>query len=254
MEDTADLWRPPLARPSLTDGDVHVWRVRLDWPEAQIAPLEALLSADEQERAARYRYYELRREYTAGRGALRVLLGNYLGIAPSEVVFTYEKRGRPRIAKSLTADRLSFNLSNARDLALIAFTRGREIGVDLESDRRTIEMKDVAAHFFAPAECAALFALPENEQRQAFFNCWTRKEAYLKARGLGLSRPLDRFQVTLVPGEPARLLNDETDPGAEERWSLAALAGLAGYTAALAVEGPAYRLSCFDFLMDPKHL
>jgi 4'-phosphopantetheinyl transferase len=233
---------------------VHVWRVRLDWPDPQVARLAALLSADEQERAARYRYYELCREYTAGRGALRILLGNYLGIAPSEVAFAYEKRGRPLLAKTIDTERLTFNLSNARDLALIAFTRGREIGVDLESDRRTLEMKDVATHFFAPAECAALFALPETVQRQAFFNCWTRKEAYLKARGLGLSRPLDRFQVTLVPGEAVRLLQDDTDPGAEQRWSLAALDGLGGYTAALAVEGRAYSLSCFDFLLDPEHI
>jgi 4'-phosphopantetheinyl transferase len=253
MEAIQPLWRMPLTHPSLAAGDVHVWRVRLDWPEPQVTRLSALLSPDEHERSERYRFAELRREYTAGRGALRLLLGRYLGVDPAGVAFDYEARGRPLLAPPLAAGGLTFNLSNARDLALIAFARGRAIGVDLESISRTLELKDVARHFFAPAECAALFALPESQQRQAFFNCWTRKEAYLKARGMGLSRPLDRFEVTLLPGEPARLLKDDTDPDAWRRWSLTALDGLPGYTAALAAEGRLDCLSCFDFLLDPEH-
>jgi len=247
MNDQPAVWQPSSGQPLPGDGEIHVWRIRLDQPVDEVARLSALLSADECERASRYRVDEVRREYIVGRGALRVILGAYLGISPQQVAFIYEQHGRPLLAESLRGFGLSFNLTNARDLALAAFVHGRGIGIDLESNRRRVELRDVARHFFSPAECAVLFALPETLQRQGFLNAWTRKEAYLKARGTGLSRPLDRFEVSLAPDEPARLLSDATDPGAERLWSLVALQGLPGYTAALAVEGFPTRLAGFDF-------
>ncbi|HEX9012321.1 MAG TPA: 4'-phosphopantetheinyl transferase superfamily protein [Anaerolineaceae bacterium] len=246
-------WLSPPFSLILSQDEVHVWRVPLDPPDEEAARFASLLAPDEAARAARYRYAELRREYVVGRGALRALLGAYLGAAPRQVALDYEDRGRPVLAANFAGSGLRFNLSNARDLALIAITRGRGVGVDLESDRRRIVLRDVAARFFAPAECERLFALPEDTQRQAFFDCWTRKEAYLKARGTGLSRPLDRFEVAFAPGQPAALLKDETDPGAPDRWSLTALEGLPGYTAALAVEAREFRLACFEFLLNPEH-
>ncbi len=240
-------WQSSSGQPLPDDGEIHVWRIPLDRPAEQVTRLDALLSADEHERADRYKADEVRREYIVGRGALRILLGGYLGIAPQAVAFEYEQRGRPVLAGGSHSLGLSFNLTNARDLALAAFVHGSRIGIDLESNRRRVELNDVARHFFSPAECAALFALPAALQRQGFFNAWTRKEAYLKARGAGLSRPLDRFEVSLAPGEPPRLLKDATDPGAELRWSLLDLDNLPGYTAALAVEGFPTHIACFDF-------
>jgi 4'-phosphopantetheinyl transferase len=254
MDDQTTPWQPSATQSLPETGEIHVWCIRLDCPAEQVARWSALLAPDELERAARYRVDEVRREYVVGRGTLRALLGGYLRIEPRQVEFEYGPRGRPALAGRLRGHPLNFNLSNARDLALAAFVNGRGIGVDLESNRRRVALQDVAGRFFSPAECAALFALPEDLQRQGFLNAWTRKEAYLKARGTGLARPLDRFEVSLAPGEPARLLKDTSDPGAEQRWSLVALEGLPGYTAALAVEGRPRRLRCFDFLMNPEHL
>jgi 4'-phosphopantetheinyl transferase len=246
-------WLPSAGGHPLGDGEIHVWRIRLDCPKEEIDRLAALLSPDEQERAARYRIEEVRREYVVGRGVLRTLLAGYLGSDAQAVRFAYEERGRPVLAAVQCASGLCFNLSNARVLALAAFAHGQQIGIDLEWNKRRVELKDVAARFFAPAERAALFDLPVDRQRQAFFNCWTRKEAYLKARGMGLSRPLDRFEVSLAPGEPARLLSDATDPEAPGHWSLVNLDGLAGFTAALAVEGSPTSIASYDFLFHPEH-
>jgi 4'-phosphopantetheinyl transferase len=253
MDDLKANWLPSTGALFPGDGEVHIWRIRLDCSADQTGRLAGLLSPDEKERAARYRIDEVRREYIVGRAALRILLANYLGDSPQAIPFAYEERGRPVLAHTHCASGLCFNLSNARILALAAFTQGRRIGIDLESNKRRVELNDVAARFFAPAERAALFDLPADRQRQAFFNCWTRKEAYLKARGMGLSRPLDRFEVSLAPGEPARLLSDALDPGAPGRWSLVSVDGLPGYTAALAVDGPPTRIACYDFLFTPEH-
>ena len=254
MEPFPDLWRPGAASQPLDEDSVHVWAVWLDLPDDAVRAQEALLSPDETARAARYRYRDLAREFILGRAALRAILGSYLEAPAEKLAFTLEARGRPALERSSARIDLRFNLSNARDLALVAVTRGRQVGIDLESNRRAVDPRQIAAHFFAPAECQVLFALPEADQKAAFLNCWTRKEAYLKGRGSGLARALDRFEVTLRPGEPARLLRDETDPSAPARWSLAALEGLPGYTAALAVEAGHFRLDRFRFLWNAEHL
>jgi 4'-phosphopantetheinyl transferase len=253
MDDLKAEWLPGSSAVFPEESVVHIWRIRLDCPSEQTARLAGLLAPDEQARAARYRIDEVRREFIVGRAALRILLAGYLGIEPRAVAFAYEERGRPILAQSQCANGLCFNLSNARVLALAAFTRGRQIGIDLESNKRRVELNDVAARFFAPSERTALFDLPLDRQRQAFFNCWTRKESYLKARGMGLSRPLDRFAVSLAPGEPARLLSDASDPDAPGHWSLVSVDRLPGYTAALAVEGAITHIDCYDFLFHPEH-
>ena len=129
MDDPSEAWLPATSVPSLAGDEVHVWAVPLD---AETARLETLLSPDERVRAARYRYPDLRREFTAGRGALRKLVGGYLGIEPDRLGFVYEERGRPVLSSEFSGAGLNFNLSNARDLALVAVTRGRGVGVDLE--------------------------------------------------------------------------------------------------------------------------
>ncbi|MBN1891064.1 MAG: 4'-phosphopantetheinyl transferase superfamily protein [Thermoflexales bacterium] len=228
------MWCEPPAELSLTNDEVHVWRAALDPPADSVRQLAQTLSPDEGERAARFHFERDRRRFIAGRGVLRALLGRYLGLEPERVCFRYGPRGKPRLADVDDAPR--FNLAHSHELALYAFALDREIGVDLEHVRPMPDAGQIAARFFSPGENAAWLALPESQRLEAFFNCWTRKEAYLKACGDGLARPLDQFEVSLAPGEAAALLRV---PGQEEeaaRWWLHALEAADGYIAAMAVE------------------
>jgi 4'-phosphopantetheinyl transferase len=214
-------------------GEVHVWKIALDQPAGAIGEMRGLLSADELARADRFRVERGAERYTVGRGVLRTLLGRYIGVPPQALAFAYNEFGKPELAGS----EVCFNLSHSHGIALVAVTRGRAIGVDIERVREEVMRERIAERFFSPAEARALAGLPPGQQAQAFFNCWTRKEAWIKARGQGLSIALDSFEVTLAPGEPARLV--ATRPDAEEagRWSLRALDCEPGFAAALAVEG-----------------
>lgn len=237
-------WLAPDDHPALAAGEVHVWRVALEWP-GDTAPLERLLATDERQRAARFHFDRDRRHFVIGRATLRALLGRYLGAPPEGLQLRYNAFGKPELAGATTGTP-AFNLSHAHGLALYAFGIGRALGVDIEYIRHDIEADQIAGHFFSPAERAALAQLPAAERRAAFFRCWTRKEAYIKAHGMGLSLPLDQFDVSLLPGEPARLLATRTDPADAARWSLCALEPGDGWAAALAAEGHGWRLRCWQ--------
>jgi len=161
--------------------------------------------------------------------------------------FSYSPYGKPSLAEEFNVGALCFNLSHADGLALYAVTCGRQLGVDIERVRADLVDAQVAEQFFSPQEVAALRALSGNIQPQAFFNCWTRKEAYIKARGEGLSLPLDQFDVSLAPGEPAALLRTGGEPREVTRWSLKELSPGGDYVAALAVEGHGWRLRCWQW-------
>src|SRR6185437_13365442 len=176
------------------------------------------------------------------------IIGHYLKTPPAAVRLVYGRHGKPGLAGGDAPPALTFNVSHSGDLALIALTRARMIGVDLEDIRPDFATLDVAARFFAPAEVAALWSLPSDQRVIGFFNCWTRKEAYVKARGEGLSAPLDQFVVSLVPGEPAALLRSDADPREVARWSLRALDLGPDRVGALAVEGRDWALACWDAL------
>jgi 4'-phosphopantetheinyl transferase len=197
---------------------VHVWRVPLDLP--LLSNLSAALDADEQARAARFRFDTHRTRFTAGRAILRHLLARYLEIRPHEVVFRYSAHGKPSLDGSAAESGLRFNFSNAGGMGLAAFVLDREVGVDLEEIKPVTDFAGIAERFFSPAENRALLALSAEARDAAFFTCWTRKEAYIKAVGEGLSIPLDSFDVTLAPGDPPRLLATRAEPGGSVRWSL----------------------------------
>jgi 4'-phosphopantetheinyl transferase len=222
---------------------VHVWCASLNLPAWQTERLRQTLSTDEQRRASRFAFKKDRDHFVAARGILRAILGQYLDEAPDRLRFRYNPFGRPALAGD--ADGLRFNVSHSHGLALFAVTRGRSIGVDVECIRPDVTYEQLARQFFSRREVAALLALPENLRREAFFNCWTRKEAYIKARGEGLSIPLQQFDVSLVPGEPAVLLSTEGDEA--DRWSLRELDTGQDYAAALAVEGHGWRLRCWQW-------
>jgi len=211
--------------------DVHVWTVDLLADTGPIAAFAATLSADERDRAARFYFERDRRRYIVARGALRTILGECLGVDAAAVEFQYGAHGKP----SLAAD-LAFNVSHSGELALIACSRRGEIGVDIEEIRLLTDADLVASQFFSPREVARLRALPLGMRNEAFFRCWTRKEAYVKALGEGLSRPLATFDVTFTAGEPAMLTVDH-DEQETKRWSLTALDTPRGYAAALVTEG-----------------
>ncbi len=167
--------------------------------------------------------------------------------APEDISFSYGNYGKPALVSESGADAVRFNISHSRGTALYVVTRGREIGVDLELIRDDVEVEQIAERFFSPREIAALHALPVYLRRRAFFLCWTRKEAYIKAIGEGLSLPLDQFEVSLVPGEPAALVSVEHCASEVLRWSLQELFPAADYAAALAMEGRDWTLSCWQW-------
>jgi 4'-phosphopantetheinyl transferase len=207
--------------------------------------LETILSADERERVRRFYFERDRTRWRVERACLRMLLGGYLGVPPGTLSFGYGRFGKPHLNGLETP--LQFNASHSGHILLIAIMLDRAIGIDVERIRSNLSVLDIAERFFSPLERAALAALPETLRTNAFFDCWTRKEAYIKARGEGLSLPLNGFDVSFLPGEPAQLLATRPDAAEASRWRLRELDVADGYKAALAVEGAQWRLKCFDW-------
>lgn len=240
-------WRPAPERLRLGRGDVHAWRARYDVRGSSLGELQQILSADERERAARFRFPKDRNCFVAARGLLRVILGRYLDADPRELRFGYTTHGKPFLTTQSAADPLRFNLSHSDGLILYAITRGREIGIDVERVRSDLADEGIAERFFSPREVAELRGLPKHLRGKAFFACWTRKEAYIKARGEGLTFPLDQFEVSLVPGGTAALLTTRPDAEEASHWSLRHLDPAPGYVGALAVAGRDCRLRCWQW-------
>lgn len=240
-------WDAAPARPEASEDEVQVWGASLTRTAAEYEALRGLLSKDELARADAFVFERDRGHFVAARGTLRLILACYLGVSPEGLRFAYNAFGKPRLRDEGVAPALSFNLSHAGEIALYAFTSGREVGIDVELAREDMDCLGVARHFFSPPERAALEALPPEERTRAFFDCWTRKEAYIKARGGGLSIPLDSFDVSLTPGEPAALLHTREDPRDAARWTLRELAPADGYAATVAAEGAGWRLRRWRF-------
>ena len=230
-------WVNPQAFAPLDGGEVHLWRASLARTPDSLHRLHATLAPDESAKAARYHFQKDRDHYVAARGLLRRLLGLYLARPPESLRFSYGAYGKPSLDGVPAAEDLRFNLSHSHELVLYAFTRGRDVGVDIEYMRADFAGEEIAARFFSEREVSMLCALPAEERTRAFFNCWTRKEAYIKARGEGLSHPLDAFDVSLIPGEPAALLGTRGDPLELTRWALHSLDAGANYAAAAVVQG-----------------
>jgi len=223
------------------EDEVHVWRVDLLTDAMELDGLARLLSADESERSWRFAKADLRRRFVVTRAALRQIVGLYLDMEAKEIRFEYGRHGKPRLAVGLVSASqpdLRFSVSHSGELALIALTVGREVGVDLEYLDREIRFESIARRFFTGAEVTALQGLPPEKRRSGFFLCWTRKEAVLKARGEGLAASLDSFSVSLVPGVSARLIAADWDQLQVERWTLCDLAIDSGVAAAVACQGP----------------
>jgi 4'-phosphopantetheinyl transferase len=214
------------------------------------ARFDPVLATDEKERARRFRFDHLRQSFVITRGVLRCLLARYVGLDPAELRFACGPKGKPALA---SAAGIEFNATHSGGSALFAFATGCQVGIDLELMRPIAGAQDLADRFFCPEEAAEIRSLPPGERERAFFRCWTRKEAYIKAIGDGLSAPLDGFRVALRPGEAARLVHIAHDTDAAAAWTLDDLGPAAGYLAALAYRDRRRSVSTFA-LDDPARL
>jgi 4'-phosphopantetheinyl transferase len=246
MSDGEAIWERLSGTYVLPDDEVHVWRaVVLDVPLSSMVQLRQVLSPDERERADRFHFEMDQKRCVIGRGFLRLLLGQILHISAGQLRFECDGFGKPSLIAGQGLP-MQFNISHSGDLVLIAIAKGRAVGVDVERIRTDFDPDSIAARFFSANEYKVLASLSGPGRYQAFFACWTRKEAYLKARGVGLSLPLDRFDVSCLPNEEPRLLATRHDPLEARQWRLRALDLGSDYAAALAAAGSAWKLRCWD--------
>jgi 4'-phosphopantetheinyl transferase len=229
-------WPLPVSDLRLADDEVHAWRARLDVHDPDVGRLAQTLSTDERERASRFHFARDRQRFVVGRGLLRSILGRYLGVQAAQIRLCYGPHGKPCLAGGSNSENLQFNLAHSQDLMLVGVGRDQQLGVDLEYLRPLPDAAQIAAQFFSARERAAYSALPETQKMAAFYACWTRKEAYLKALGGGLALPLDSFDVSLAPGDSPRILAVHGLPDEAERWSVYDLVPAPGYAAALVIE------------------
>jgi 4'-phosphopantetheinyl transferase len=229
----------------LPEDEVHVWRTTLAMAAPGFAELLRILSPDERERALRFHFEIDQQRSVIGRGYLRLLLGRILGMPAESLRFESNKFGKPSL---VTKHRLlQFNVSHSGELILIAIARRRAVGVDVERIRTDLELDSIAARFFSANECKILNSLVGQARYEAFFACWTRKEAYVKATGLGLSLALDQFDVSLLPHEEPRLLATRNNPLDASQWRLRELDLSSDYVAALAASGSNWDHKCWDW-------
>lgn len=247
MSKAVDSWLSPPLNFKLSSQEVHVWRVYIDTDDSITKKLQPLLSTDERLKAARFRFEKDSAKYIVTRGTLRIILGRYLDKKPEELKFSYNQYGKPALHSINTNKLISFNVSHSHGLALIAVAQNWDVGVDIEYVRTNVNYEEIAERFFSPAEKVVWRLLPTSVKQEAFFNCWTRKEAYIKAKGMGLSIPLNEFDVSFKPGEPAALLNTTWDEQEANRWSLKEITLAPDYIAALAVEASNYQLKFWQF-------
>jgi len=239
-------WQSPPSGCCLSSTDIHVWRGWLDQPRRRVDQLAYSLSADERMRAARFHFETDRVRFIVARGMLRSILSLYLGIEAGQVELYYQRQGKPYLPESLNQAPIHFSMAHSHQLAVYAFVHAREIGIDLEYAQPMPGLWQTAAAFMSEHELSLLSALPADQQQQAFYLCWTRKEAYIKARGVGLAQPLEQLDVSMTPGKPARLLSVEGKPDETWRWAMQSFTPAAGYVAALAVEGYGTNVTYWD--------
>jgi 4'-phosphopantetheinyl transferase len=241
------LW--PLGPDRLAPGatDVHVWAAWLQAPPELIHHCASLLAPRENERASRFRFDKHRNRFIAGRAILRSLLGRYLNCPPEKLQFSYGPHGKPSLAAEFHQASLHFNLAHSEDIAVFAVTRLGPVGIDVEQIRPLADADDLVERFFSPRENALFQPLSEDQKSIAFFNLWTRKEAWLKATGEGIAHSLNRVEVTFLPGEPARLIALPERSGSKYQWALRELSPAPEFVGAIALPDLEFAISNFQF-------
>ncbi len=250
MLDSLMFWATPPADRTLHDDEIHIWLASYKMFHAQLPELRGLLTIDEAEKAARFRFEKDRERFIVTHSLLRKLLAGYTSTSPTQLVFQHNAYGKPALSSYHQEGPLHFNLSHSQDLIVYAFTFIRNIGIDIEYIRTDIEHEQLARHYFSPFERAELQHLPPSLRQQAFFDCWTRKEAYIKARGLGLSLALDSFDVTIRPNAPVELLASRESAQETTRWRFAPLPMHSDYAGTVVTEGQDWQMRCWQLLPD----
>jgi 4'-phosphopantetheinyl transferase len=243
---TRQTWKPGPANPAIWQNEVHIWRARLDVPWSWT--LDEALSLEDRTRADRFKFESDRRKFCVARASLRLILGRYLKAKPGRLELQLNQFGKPFLADQKRSQGIRFNLSHSHQLALIAITRDREVGVDVEFMRSEFVSDEVATNFFSRVEVEQFRSVPPDLRTESFFNCWTRKEAYIKARGEGLYCPLDQFDVFVAPGTPAMLLESRVGTNETERWSFHDIDAGDRYAGSMAVENGFSRLVLWDLI------
>jgi 4'-phosphopantetheinyl transferase len=237
------LWGAPSLPMALSSGEIHIWGADLGEPGMSMAQYYRLLSQDERKRAERYHFDKDRHRFILRRGILRKILGTYTNTPPERLSFGYSQRGKPELVDRAGMDEIKFNLSFSNRLAVFAFARDLEVGIDIENVRCVPEMGDMSFRFFSAFENRALQVLPETRKKYAFFSLWTCKEAFVKATGDGMSFPLNEFCVSLGPSPAPQLTSVRGNPPASSRWSIFTFTPDIGYTAALAARSQTFQLA-----------
>jgi 4'-phosphopantetheinyl transferase len=240
-------WPAPPALLSLDTREAHVWAATLAQSTERISLCQEMLSPDELDRAGRFHFDRDRKRFITGRGLLRSILGHYLDQAPRQLQFDYSAQGKPALANRSGDVPLHFNLAHSDNLMLLAVTRSCAVGVDVERLRPLDDADVMAEQFFSACESSKLKELPNAKKSAAFFNLWTRKEAWLKATGEGIAESLNQLQVSFLADEPAHLISLCGDTQAGRNWHLCELNPAAGFVAALAVAGGGARVKCWHW-------
>jgi 4'-phosphopantetheinyl transferase len=238
-------WMPPLESAVLETNEVHVWNASFDVAASRLAALRDVLSPEELSRSLTYRFQEDRRRFVVARGLLKTILARYLRANPKELYFAVSETGKPELHPDLHAT-IRFSLSHCGEHGLFAVTRGFDVGVDLEQLCADYPVDSVAQLFFSHEEQARFSSLPECLRRDAFFACWCRKEAVVKALGYGLPLGLDRLEVSLRPDEPLQVLSTRGEAIETQKWALVNLALSNGCQGAVAIKMPSPILRCWD--------
>lgn len=240
-------WLAPPETPLPRPDEIHIWRFYLDQPAAYRQQVRPFLAADEEARAVRFVFEAHRHAFVVARGALRRILGLYLDCHPAEVAFTYNKHGKPALVPAQNLADLQFNLSHSGRIALLAVTQQHPLGVDVEQWRPDVANDEMAKFTFSEREYQTWLALPMVQQAAGFYSCWTRKEAFIKAHGLGLALDLKTFDIELHPNKPAQLHAFRTNPAEVGQWQLQDIPIDEGYSAAVAVKAHGWQLHLWDY-------
>lgn len=241
------VWEVPPSVLQLPSQEVHIWCASLEQSAFCLQQLAATLSPDEQERAARFHFEQHRRNFMISRGVLRAILGRYVEVAADRLQFSYGSWGKPALVEEINPGGVYFNLAHSQTLAVYAIAPTPTIGIDIEFIRPMPNSEKLVERWFSTTEKAAFAVLSPDQRQDAFFRCWTRKEAYLKAIGTGLMYSLDYFDVSLAPEEPARILSIHGDNQLAAHWMLQDLHLESGYTGAFAVEGQGWQVKFWQW-------
>ncbi|MBK8552594.1 MAG: 4'-phosphopantetheinyl transferase superfamily protein [Ignavibacteria bacterium] len=223
---------------TLQENEVHIYHHSIDTPSGGISNFEKLLSEDELKRANRFRFEKDRNHFITGRGLLRIILSRYLDVSPAGINFSYQEKGKPYLKNNS----LKFNLAHSGGKAVYALTMNNEVGVDLEVMKDLPDALDIASRFFSESEVQEFQSVSEENVKTAFYNCWTRKEAFIKAIGEGLSHPLSDFSVTLKPGDEPKFLWMKNRPDEIYEWSLINIDADDNFVSSLAMKASDIRI------------